>query len=219
MYLSTSTFQFVRCVRFERAHYPHSIEHPHPPRVFNKQTRHYMARLAESVRFVSKHCPMLQSLHVEPLEYYWQLQDTTPVQALAPLVLALKHLVGCCNSLQVVGAISRVVVVTTSKDGSIISSSDPMSRSTHDIDLRLEGVKMHTRADVVERWCRTTLRECVECTGSVQFVSLDYLDASAAREQHPNLWCPFSVLQSICVVVEFCLRDRDYGSRQSSRPD
>jgi hypothetical protein len=188
MCLPTSFFEFVRRVRLERPHKHYPVERPHSLHVSTKQTRNHLARVAESVLFVSKHCPMLQSLHFELSDKYWQSKDTTPVQALEPLVLALKHLVECCTSLQVVGAMSRLVLVSVSKDGSIMSSSDPMSISTHDIDLRLDGIKVHAREDVVEQWCRTTLRECIEYTGNVQFVSLDYLDACAAREQYTNLW-------------------------------
>jgi len=181
----------------------YELQRPHPWRISRRQTGQHLVRLSRSISFITEYCPLIQSLHFELL---WERSQggTAPLRTLEPLSMALKRLVQRRPSLEVIGAITRATFVSISKDASFLSCSEypdvdnAICREGHDIELRLDGIRVHSRDDVVERWCRTTLRECIEYGKSVQFEPMNYIDTVrtgiASYNLHMYDW-PYAGLQ------------------------
>ncbi|KAH7382733.1 hypothetical protein DE146DRAFT_240277 [Phaeosphaeria sp. MPI-PUGE-AT-0046c] len=170
MSLACSTFQFMRRLRLESTTYfsRYSVEQPHSALVSKKRRDRHVVLLADSIKFVAKHCPNLVALHIEPARSSAYDEHGVQLSVFTPVIAALKGLVEHCPSLEVVGMIGRTRKVCISTFGQQIATWDWAVKQDH--DLVLGHIPVYARPEAVEQWCKSSVQEIIEYNEITEFV-------------------------------------------------
>lgn len=165
MALETLSFQFMRRIYLKHGECSYADGRPHAYRLTRRQQR-FRIKLAESIKFLSKHCPLFVSFHLDIRSGY---RLSSPFQKFDTVIVALQDPVEQCRELEVLGIAADTRPIYADSMGHVEAPEFMLEKKVYDLDI--SPVPHHHRVDAVEQWLKSDLvREALTHVVIIKFV-------------------------------------------------